>query len=45
MKTPDPDDLKMPHESIDSLMQAFEQAWQQLGNYKKLTKDDEHESE
>lgn len=34
MKIKDPDDLKIPHESIDSLMQAFEQAWQQLKDQK-----------
>ena len=26
----DPDDLKIPHKSIDSLMQAFEQVWVEL---------------
>lgn len=31
MKQQDPDDLKTPHESMDSLMRAFEQAWQQQG--------------
>jgi predicted alpha/beta hydrolase len=41
MKTPDPDDLKMPHESIHSLMQAFEQAWLEL----KHQKENEHEIE
>lgn len=30
MKRQDPDDLKTPHEDLDSLMQAFEQAWQRL---------------
>lgn len=34
MKQQDPDDLKTPHESIDSLMQAFEQAWQELKDQK-----------
>lgn len=34
MKTPDPDDLKMPHYDIDSLIKAFEQAWQQLKDRK-----------
>jgi len=27
MKLADPDDLKPPHYSIDSLMAAFRQAW------------------
>lgn len=29
MKLTDPDDLKLPHYDLHSLMQAFEQAWQQ----------------
>lgn len=35
----DPDDLKIPHQDIHSLMQAFEQAWLEL----KLKKEQEHE--
>ena len=39
MKTLDPDDQKPPHYDIDSLIKAFEQAWQQL----KQQKDNENE--
>jgi predicted alpha/beta hydrolase len=42
MKTPDPDDLKMPHESIHSLMQAFEQAWLELKQQKENDNEIEH---
>lgn len=35
----DPDDLKTPHESIDSLIKAFEQAWQQQEYNKQLIKE------
>jgi hypothetical protein len=34
MKQQDPDDLKIPHENINSLIKAFEQAWQEFKQQK-----------
>ena len=34
MKKPDPDDLKIPHQTIADLLAAFRQTWQQYRNEK-----------